>query len=261
MNVSERDIILLAITAGEMMLRNGGETYRVEETMARICHAFDVKQVEVFVTPTSIFISLVKNSDSAPYTFQRGIRNRDINLTKVSKLNHFSRNFSPEMITIEDAMAELHEIDQCKSYPYILRFILTGLATACFTMLHSGNWNDFFCSLFMGFCMSALMSFKYPLQRNGFLRTMMGAAFGAFLALTCFTLGLSGNFDSVIIGGIMILLPGVAITNAIRDSFSGDLLSGMVRAFDAFITSLGIAVGVGIVLAIYQTIMIGGGLV
>ena len=64
-------------------------------------------------------------------------------------------------------------------------------------------------------------------------------------------LGLAGvacSLDKVIIGGIIPLVPGVALTNGIRDVANCDYLSGTIRAIDAVLIAAGIALGVGLVL-------------
>lgn len=60
----------------------------------------------------------------------------------------------------------------------------------------------------------------------------------------------------VIVGSIMPLLPGVALTNGIRDFISGDLISGVSRVSEALLTAIAIAVGIGSALKLL--IMLGG---
>ena len=63
----------------------------------------------------------------------------------------------------------------------------------------------------------------------------------------------------MIIGAIMPLVPGIALTTSIRDFFNGDYLSGTIHMIDALLTSFSIAVGVGAVMTIYRIVM-GGAL-
>lgn len=264
MRKREKDILNLALMAGDIMLRNGGETYRCEETMIRICNACGIHTVETFVTPTGIFLSIDRKelskidqdenfdeSANATFTFQRRIRNRNIDLAKVSKINDFSRSFSLEKYTLQQAMERLKEIDGPPQYSLFIRSFFAGFAAASFTGMNGGHANDILCSLVIGVLMYSLISVHDKLQENNFIKTLVAAGFGSALAVLCGYFHLATSTSTVIIGAIMILLPGVSITNAIRDSISGDLLSGMVRAFEAFITSASIAVGVALVIGFY----------
>lgn len=267
MERKEKDILKMALYAGLIMLRNGGETYRVEETMIRICNACGIPTAETFVTPTGIFLSIDRESssrtsdqgDNATFTFQRRVRDRSIDLSKVSRVNDFSRTFDPEKNTIAEAMELLREIDGPPQFSLWKRSLFAGVASASFTGMNGGRLEDILCSLFIGITMYSLIAFHDTLQENTFIKTLIAAAFGSALAVFCGHFQLAASTDTVIIGAIMILLPGVAITNAIRDSLSGDILSGMIRVFEAFINSAAIAVGVGFVIGIYTAIT--GGLI
>ncbi len=60
--------------------------------------------------------------------------------------------------------------------------------------------------------------------------------------------GITANLDKMIIGGIIPLVPGMALTTAIRDFAGGDYLSGTIRLIDALLIGSSIAIGVGMVL-------------
>ena len=255
----KKDILNLALYAGEIMLRSGGETYRVEETMLRLCGACGIPRVETFVTPTGIFLSIDdEGNDNATFTFQKRIRSREIDLSKVSRVNDFSRAFSPEKMSMTEGMALLKQIDGPPRYPLWMRSLMAGVAAASFTGMSGGQSNDMLCSLGIGVFIYSLLSFHDRLQENTFIKTLLAAAVGSFLALLCGYFRLCTSIDTLIIGAIMILLPGVAITNAIRDSLSADLLSGMVRAFEALITAVSIAVGVGLAISFFAFLSGGG---
>ena len=66
------------------------------------------------------------------------------------------------------------------------------------------------------------------------------------------------DMDIVIVSAIMPIVPGVAITNAIRDTLQGDYLSGCARILEAFLKAASIALGVGLGMSLFD-MLIGGG--
>ena len=92
------------------------------------------------------------------------------------------------------------------------------------------------------------------LRLNNFLLNALGAAFLVWMAKMAVTnIGLM-NSDKIIIGGIMLLVPGLAITNAIRDTMAGDLVAGNARMMEAFFVSVAIATGAGTMLKLWSLI-------
>ena len=63
------------------------------------------------------------------------------------------------------------------------------------------------------------------------------------------------KLDGMMVGAIMPMIPGVAFVNAIRDIADTDFLSGLVRMIDALLVFVYIAIGVGVTLSIYNTMM------
>lgn len=250
---NNKKILNLALYAGEIMLKNGGETYRAEDVMERICKVSGIKKVESFVTPTGMFLSIDDGQEQGhTYTFQKSITYREINLMKVSRINDFSRNYSPDKMDVDEALDLLKRIDSMKSYSTVTKTVVAGIATAAFTLCSGGKINDVLCAVPVGMVMFLFVDKYSNIEKNDFIRTLFASLIGASIAIFCGLTGLCSDMQYILTGSIYILLPGIAITNAIRDSLSGDLLSGLVRVFEAFIISASIAVGVGIALEIYD---------
>ncbi len=110
---TQKRALILAIRAGEIMMKNGAEIYRVEEVITRICHACGVPYVEVFATPTGIFASIgTGGADGETETYIKSISSRTTDLNKISRVNSFSRRFTTTDLSVEDGMKELTEIDE-----------------------------------------------------------------------------------------------------------------------------------------------------
>lgn len=252
--ISEKEevkrLLILAILAGRIMLKNGAETYRVEDTIIRICKSRkNIKYVESFVTPTGIFVSLEYGEEVLSY-LQR-INTIKIDLNKINMVNDFSRQFVSSDMNIEEATKKLKKIDDIGNYKSITRFFSGGIICAFFSLLFGGSFLDFLASFFTGIIVVAISTKLNNLGITFFISNFSGAAIASLLSMLFVKIGIGTNIDKIIIGSIMSLVPGVAITNAIRDTMSGDFVSGLSRGMEAVITAMAIAFGVGMILKIY----------
>lgn len=252
-NQIQKKVLILALYAGELMMKSGAEIYRVEDTITRICKACKIPYVEVFATPTGIFLSLDEGSeDSDMHTFIKRIKGgNSIDLEKISRINHFSREFTSTDLSIDEGMIILKEISCIKPYPLLLRIFGAALVSSFFALIFQGTIRDFFCAFFAGACSYVLSVFLDKLDLNLFIRGFCCCAAATFIALGLFSAGLGSNLNSVIIGSIMIFLPGVALTNAVRDTLAGDMVSGASKGIEAVIIAVSIAAGVGVTIKLW----------
>lgn len=249
----KKQILRLALYAGEIMLRSGAETYRVEDTISRICQSRELNHISAFVTPTVIMVS---DERFDGYSFIKRIKFRHTDISKISLVNDFSRSFINTNISADEGLKALKEIDSYSLYSFAFRVVWAGLASGMFAMLFGGLFLDFIAAFFIS--MGAMIIFQKleTLSETSFLAN---AAAGFVIGVLAFLLrlfNLGNSLDMIIIGSIMPLLPGVALTNGIRDFISGDLLSGISRVFEAALTAISIAVGVGAALKIL--LLLGG---
>ena len=86
------------------------------------------------------------------------------------------------------------------------------------------------------------------------MTNIVGSAYLTAASLLLLNLHLPIMQDKIVIGGIVPLLPGIALTTSIRDLFNGDYLSGAIHLMDALLTGMCIAVGVGFVIILYHHI-------
>jgi len=252
-NQLQKKVLILALYAGELMMKNGAEIYRVEDTITRICKACHIPYVEVFATTTGIFVSVDQGTeDSDMHTFIKRIKHISIDLEKISKINNFSRTFTTTALSVDDGLEMLKDIDKTAQFAFILRLIGASLIASFFTLMIGGSVMDFFSSLIIGVLSYSSTIIFQKAELNIFILDFCSCALVSLLAILFVNLGFGDNLNLIIIGSIMIFLPGVAITNAVRDSLSGDLLSGLTRGMEAFMVAISIAAGVGVVLKIFQ---------
>ena len=250
--------IKLTIMAGEIMLSSGAETYRVEDTMMRILQHCGLQNPESLCTSTSIFASGA-SADGTPITALKRVKVRGGNFDRVARVNELSRNFVEDRLSIDDAIAALENIGSTPPYPRILRLTGSAIVSFCFAFIFGGSVADSAAAFIAAFLMQMPVIFLEKHNVASLLRNMVGGAGGALCALILQRIGLGSNIDFIIIGTIMPLVPGVALTNAIRDILDGDLLSGSARILEAILVAVGIAAGVGIVLTLWMSVF--GGVV
>lgn len=253
----QKKILILALYAGELMMKSGAEIYRVEDTIVRICKACKIPYVECFATGTGIFLSLDKGGEEDDmYTFLKRIESTSIDLLKISEINNFSRAFSTTDLSVDEGMEILKEIDAKKPYPIPIRLLGAGLVGPSFCLMFGGGIWDCLSAFMTVLATYALSLLIGKMQFNHFIRIFLSCAFAALLALLLVSLNVATLLSPVIIGAVTIFLPGVAITNSARDLLSGEMLAGMAKATEAIISAVAIASGVGLVLQLWQ---IGGG--
>lgn len=252
-NEFQKRVLVMALFAGELMMKSGAEVYRVEETIVRLCRACKIDYVECFATTTGIFLSLDSGKkDDDVQTFIKRIHYNEIDLKKISRLNQFSREFTTTDLSVDTGFQRLKTIAAETRYSVLLRILGAILVGAFLCPLFGGGPIDSVCAGMIGGVIYTISMLIEMLQFPKFIRTFVGCGICAFLAIILFSAGLNPTLGPVITAGMSIYLPGVAITNAARDMLSGDMLAGLSRLAEAILLAVGIAGGVGIVMKFYS---------
>ncbi len=200
--------------------------------------------------PTAIMISAT-NKTGQTVSLNKRITSRTIDLDKIDKVNNLSRSIKENNLTLEEVEKELTIIKKGVPYNYKIEIISSCFISSFFTLLFGGNFLDFLISFIIGAALKPVLSFLSYLNVNVFFTNLVGGFTVSILALLS-TLVVSGlNIDKIIIGSVMILVPGLAIVNALRDTIAGDLTSGIIRGAEAFLIAVAIAVGSGVVLKLW----------
>lgn len=246
-------LMMLLLQAGEIMLKSGAETYRVEDTMKRMANSRDIKRFDSFVTPTGIFVSAEYHGEL--YSYIRRIKSISIDLQKVSDVNSFSRAFVDSDMRLYDGFKRLHQIDKGKDFKDIHKYFASGLTSAGFTVIYGGSYLDAIPAFIAGFLLFFILGFFKEKQITKLVNTILGGMIVTCVAMFFVHFNKDFHLAPIISGTIMPLAPGVAITNAIRDFIYGDYLAGVSRAVEAIIVAIGIAFGVGIALNLFNSIL------
>ncbi|MBC8590429.1 threonine/serine ThrE exporter family protein [Wansuia hejianensis] len=245
-----KNLLTLALTAGIAMLKNGAETYRVEDTMNRICISrTNIKNVDSFVTQTGIFLTL--EYEGEVFTYIRRVKDIGYNINKISLINEFSRKFVSTNISIDEGLRMLEEIDRFKDYSILVKLFGGSLLSGFFSLMFGGSFGDFLASLIASILSLAILEKLSKYKLTFFIDRFVGAFLASVFSYLALKVGIAHSLDNVIIGTIMPLVPGVSITNSIRDTMSGDSLSGLSKGVEAILSALAISFGVGIILNFY----------
>ncbi|MBV1757074.1 MAG: threonine/serine exporter family protein [Dethiosulfatibacter sp.] len=254
-------ILKLSLNAGKMLLEYGAETYRVEETINNICKARGLQQVQSFVVPTGIFLNV--EHDDEYYSLIHRTTLKRIDLEIISMVNDFSRKFSNDSMSIQDGEKELVKIENAPVFSLRLRLLAGGIAGGFFTLLFGGNIVEFIIAFINSILVVLFTTIASQYKISFFLKNLLGGmvnmVFALILVKSIGNVVIDIQIDSVIIGSLMPLVPGVAIVNAIRDIISGDFVSGTSRLTEAILIAVALALGVGSILQGYIFIL-GGSL-
>lgn len=244
-----------ALLAGQIMLKSGAETYRVEDTICRILHTSGLDTAETFATVTGLFVTLADPSIDAITKITR-VSEKQTNLSQVYEVNDVSRRLCSGVITVEEAYQELLRIKEKKEYPVSMVYIGIIMTSSFFTLLLGGGILASALSAINGLCIVVCRLIAERVKLNNFITDMLSSFIIAVATmLYAHLLNNSVIVEIIIVGSIMPLVPGVAITNAIRDTLQGDYLSGGSRAIEAFVIAACIAVGIGVGLAFGVAVM------
>lgn len=245
-----------AIRVGEIMLSHGAEAHRVEDTVYRILETANLQTTEVFVIMTGLFATLSDPSMEKTITVTKRVRTKGNNLKQICYANEISRKYCSGEITLEQAYEMAMKGYQWE-YTHLTAIIGNIMVITTFPLLVGGTLIDcgvaFLASLIVGGSVFwADKSHLHPFLRDLAVAFLAAVTYVMFDYIFPFVI----HQDAIIIACIMPLVPGVAITNAIRDTLNGDYVSGAARALEAFIKALAIALGVGLGLMMFGGVRI-----
>lgn len=247
MDGEKKDYQLLvdtAILAGEIMLRAGAETCRVEDTMIRILKTSGFQHCDAYVVTTGITVTL-EDYRQDTISITRRIQDKQTNLGNIDKVNTISRKFCAGALSLKETFHQLKHMEPV-TYPEWQVNLATFLTAACFTFMLGGRRMECLAAALNGvyYILTRMVNQKYRL--NSFVIQMLASFCMSFTAMTIKVLAVPIlSLEPVIAGSIMAMLPGMAMTNGIRDTLEGDYMSGSARIIEAFVVAASLALGIG----------------
>ena len=232
-----------AMNIGEEMLASGAEIHRVEDSMNRMLTALGASRVDTFIITSSMVVT-VHTPDGDIFTETRRISGGGTDFERLHILNSLSRRICAGEVSAEEIDRELEHVRSAKKYPLYVEFICYALIAGAFTLFFGGNALQALFSLAVGATVRFVLLVVDMTVKNKIFGKFVGSFTATALAiLSAFVLGMPDGADEIIIGNIMSLIPGIGLTNALRDIFTGDSITGILRAIEALLYALAIAAG------------------
>lgn len=238
----------LAYEAGSILLENGAEISRVEETMKRIASHYGVEDESFFVLSNGIMAT------GKDYARSKFIPIKGASLDKVVAVNQLSREVEQGHCSLEQLEQRLKAIRAMKAKPAWEQILASAVGSAAFCIIFGGGFMDCLASFIAGAVLWIFMLFVASKRLSRIVGTASGGLLATLICFGLYRIGLGTHLNNMIIGAIIPLIPGVAFTNGIRDMANEDYIAGTTRLLDAMLSFFCIALGVALAFMLDENI-------
>ena len=240
--MDQQQILSCALDIGEQMLISGAEVGRVELAVSMICKAYGCTRADVFIITSSMILT-VEGADGSHGTQTRRLTGTSTDLNKLHKLNQLSRYICANTPDYGIVKARIKEICAEKPYPAWLQVLGSGLIALAFTVFFGGSWLDGLVAIPLGMGLRFLMVLLQKTAANQIIVNVLCSFVLSLCTIQLVRWGIGQDANKILIGNIMLLIPGIALTNSLRDLIGGDIMTGLLRFLDAILVAAAIAAG------------------
>lgn len=226
----------------EEMLVCGAEVSRVEDSIERMCTAYHCTRVNAFIITSNIQVTM-EDPDGEIVTQIRRIVRSDVNFDKLDYLNDLSRYICRETPDVPQIRHKFDSVMARKSHPLWIDYLGAALIAGGFAVFFGGNIEDGAASAVLGMIMLTMMKFMGRYEKNQLAMMFIISFMAGLFTILMMTAGFGEHKDKIMIGGIMLLIPGIAMTNSVRDMLTGDIVTGMLRLTNSLLQAAAIACG------------------
>ncbi len=235
------EMLRIALDVGGEMLKAGGEINRVEDTITLICKAYGAVHVEIFAIP-SLMVAAVRMKDGGYSSQIRRVYGTENNLHKIEIFNAISREICATTPDFDEVDRMIREAKRKKSYPAWIRIIAATIVACSFAILFGGDIWDGLVAAVIGAIIYVVD--MIPIDRiNRLAKLALQSFFGGLLTCLAMRMGIGHDAGMIMIGTIMLLIPGLSFNTALRDLLCGDLLAGTLKTVQCILAALMIAAG------------------
>lgn len=240
--VNPDEVLEMASEAGHILLENGAEISRVEDTMERISSHYGVKSGHFFVLSNGIFTT----SPQSRYAKVEFIPIRAIQLSKVVEINRMSYDIAAGRLSLEEARLRLERIKSMPEKPALEQIAGAAFGAAGFCAVFGGGFMDCAADFAIGALLYIFCLFFSGRYMSKIVGGICNALTATLLCIVSYKAGFGESLSNIIIGAIMPLIPGVPFVNGVRDLADSDYIAGLTRLTDAMLGFFCIALGTGI---------------
>lgn len=237
-------ILCSALDIGQLLLKSGAEIFRVEDTIERICKAYGAEHVEVFCL-TSFMTAAIRMPDGQYSTQTRRVRESANHMHRIELVNALSREICQKPIDLDIVQERIKQIKKSEPYPKWIYILAAIFGAGMYSLFFGGTLKDFVACAPISAIMMAFSLYKPDFVRSS-AEVFINSLIAGFLAHLLVMAGVGENIDKIMIGTIMILIPGLSFGTSLRDMICDDTLSGTIRLIQALKLAIIIAVGYGI---------------
>lgn len=244
---TSREFLAAIVTA----LSRYGQTADVIEDGLNACAATLGVEVAMFSMPTAVFISYGHGADM--HTRLLHTRDATIDLQALDELDVTLRAVTEGRISAAQGLAEVRLITASPlRFPWFMRVLAAGLAAAAISVLLGGGVREVFAAVPVGLVVGAIVIAMQRVERLTSLLELLAGLLAAVLTLALGHVLPPFHLATVVLAGIIFLLPGLRITLAVSELAVRHLVSGTARFAGAAVTLVSLGFGVGLGYAIFS---------
>lgn len=241
----------LALDIGEQMVLSGAEVARVEDSVRRICLAFGAARADVLSITTSLIVTIYYEGYGS-LTQTRRTSRFAFDLNRLEKMNALSRKICENHLTVAEARKDYQYVMKEEPYPFYFQMLFFIIVAFSFSLFFGGTIKDALISALIAIPFKYIDGLAKKLEANPMLTILASSILGGFLAIIAVRQGFADSVSKVSIGNVMLLIPGIMLTNSMRDMFGGDTITGGIRFIEASLIAVIIALGFSMASVFYD---------
>lgn len=249
-----KQVLEIALSAGQILLSNGAEAYRVEETIESICSSYDLN-CECLSTAKGVFVT-VADENNEKVTSLKKVKSKCVDLYRIELVNSFSRSLMYNPVSYEEAKRVLTGIQEAPYFSFPVRIFAASMTSFTYALFFNGTIYDAVISAIISVCIYYMMDKVSHVGFFQFFEFFFSGFIIGSMSLIAEEIFPVLNKGNVITGAIMILIPGVALTNGLKDIIYNDFMSGMVKFGESMLTIIAIGAGIGTALSLGMSVIL-----
>ena len=234
--------ISLALDIGMQMLVCGAQVSRVEDSIGRICKALGAVETHVFSVTSGIIVTAFDDKGNSATQLRR-IHAGSLDMSRLERLNQLSRDICAHRVTDSEIPARLEKINSETGRPLWVMALVYALISGSLSIFFGAPWTDGLCAAATGVILCLLEHWMKKINLDHVFTVFLVSLLTGLCNAALVKAGLGVRYDAISIGNIMLLIPGIAMTNAVHDMFVDDMLSGVSRFFRSLVIAFLVAFG------------------